>query len=112
MSQNWLNAMRNGTKPSELLAQEMSKSSELARSQLVSEFLDRLIAESGDDLKGRDIQQLYFAIWKWKKPGQKRNYGISTEHMDDWILKLLVDWGLLEADSVGIKGVPSKRPKH
>jgi len=96
MKKNWIKEINAGVLPSELLTEEYNKMDECFAGALVRTFLAQTLPDDYRQNSKIDTQDMYYPIWYWEKPDKIRKDGISTEVMDEWILKILASWGVIE----------------
>ena len=44
-----------------------------------------------------DLLDMCYPIVNWEKPDKRKADGIPTEKMDEWVIDILKDWGVLRA---------------
>ena len=96
--QNWLERIQNGVRPSALLASEVEKlHDDYSGTELANLFLGRIMDATQDETPEYDILDMCYPIVHWEKPDKRRADGISTKEMDEWVIDILKEWGVLPA---------------
>jgi hypothetical protein len=91
----WLNELKLGAKPSELLKKEFAGNASYTGNDLYMRFLDKVFFSSDEEYAEFDLQSLFYPITRWKKPDGRRKFGISDEEMDREIVAIMTDWEIL-----------------
>lgn len=92
MNKNWLEKLNEGVLPSALLLKEIEGQQDYGRNELVETLLDEVLP-GGEELNpGIDVQEIYYPIWRWKVMTKRQDYGLSTEQLDEEVLRILRSW--------------------
>lgn len=95
--QNWLEQIENGVMPSALLASEVEKlHDDYSGNELANIFLGHVLDATRDETPEFDILEMCYPILHWEKPDKRRADGITAKRMDEWIIDILMDWGVLQ----------------
>ena len=95
--QNWLERIENGVRPSALLASEVEKlHDDYSGNELANIFLARILDATKEETPKFDLLEMCYPIVNWEKPDKRKADGIPTEKMDEWIIDILKDWGVLQ----------------
>ena len=96
--------------PSALLASEVEKlHDDQSGNELANICLGHVLDATKEETPKFDLLEMCYPIVNWEKPDKRKADGIPTEKMDEWVIDILKDWGVLRGRQVfGLSELDSK----